>query len=85
MVLQVAPNARKSEVAGVQEDILKIRLHAAPVDGKANQALIRYTAEILDVPKTSVQITHGQSSRRKIVEVRASSVTVELARRAFVP
>jgi hypothetical protein len=77
IAVQVAPNARKTEVAGILEDVLKIRLQAQPIEGRANDALIRYLADILDVPRTAVLITHGHTSKRKIVEIKAGYLTVQ--------
>jgi uncharacterized protein (TIGR00251 family) len=85
LAVQVAPNAKKSEVAGALGDVLKIRLQAAPIEGKANEALIRYIADMLDVPKSVVHITHGHTSKRKIIEVIASHLTVDRVRQALIP
>ena len=71
LTVQVVPNAKKTEVIGELEDALKLRLHAPPVDGKANEALIRFLAERLQVAKSAIHLTHGQTARRKILEVRA--------------
>jgi uncharacterized protein (TIGR00251 family) len=85
LAVQVAPNAKKSEVAGALGDVLKIRLQAAPIEGKANEALIRYIADMLDVPKSAVHITHGHTSKRKIIEIIASHLTVDRVRQALIP
>ena len=83
VAVQISPNAKITEVLGVVEDVLKIKLHAPPVDGKANQALIRYIAEKLDVPKSAVSITHGLSSKKKLIAIRVSHLTVERVQQAF--
>lgn len=80
IMVHVAPNAKKTEVTGIFDDALKIRLQAQPIEGKANDALIRYLADRLSVPKSAVSITHGQTSKRKTVEV-ATQLTVEEVRR----
>lgn len=85
ITVQVAPNAKKTEVIGVLDDVLKLRLHAQPIEGKANEALTRYLAEKLDVPKSAVSIMHGHTGRRKVVEVAATGMTVDLVRRALLP
>lgn len=81
--VQITPNAKKSEVIGVLDDVLKIRLQAQPIEGKANEALVRFLADMLGVPKSAVSITHGQTNKRKIIEVDAPSVTVEGARKSL--
>jgi len=67
--VQVTPNARKSEVVGVQDGALKIRLQAQPIEGKANEALVRFLADLLGVPRRAVTLTHGAASRLKVLEV----------------
>ncbi len=67
--VHVAPRASKTEVAGLQGDSLKIRLQAPPVDGKANAALCGFIADALGVPKRSVSVVSGATSREKTVLV----------------
>jgi uncharacterized protein (TIGR00251 family) len=69
LTLHIQPGAKKTEVAGVHGDALKIRLAAAPVDGKANAALIAFVAERLGLAKSAVSLKSGQTSRRKVLEV----------------
>jgi uncharacterized protein (TIGR00251 family) len=73
----VQPGARRTEVVGLHGDSLKIRLAAAPIEGRANDALIDYIAERFRVPKRNVTIVSGEKSREKRVEVRGSSVDPE--------
>ncbi|HZW20086.1 DUF167 domain-containing protein [Noviherbaspirillum sp.] len=75
--VQITPNAKKSEVTGVLDDVLKIRLQAQPIEGKANEALVRFLADMLSVPKSAVAITHGHTSKRKVIEVSAPGITPE--------
>lgn len=79
LAVQISPNAKRTEVIGEAEAALKIKLHAPPVDGKANEALIRYLADRLDVPKSAVTITHGHTNKRKLIEVRGAHLTVDAA------
>lgn len=69
IVVHVVPRARTTAVAGRHGDALKIRLAAAPVDGAANEELVRYLAERLGRPRGAVTITAGLTSRRKTVKV----------------
>jgi uncharacterized protein (TIGR00251 family) len=66
--LHIQPGAKKTEVAGLYGDALKIRLAAPPVDGKANVALIGFVAERLGLSRASVTLKSGQTSRRKVLE-----------------
>ncbi|AIY43581.1 hypothetical protein LT85_4423 [Collimonas arenae] len=58
-----------------------MRLQAQPIEGKANEALIRFLAEMLDVSRSKVIITHGQTSKRKLVEVTGPQVSPDSAMR----
>ena len=63
------PGAKRTEIAGLHGDCLKLRLASPPVDGKANECLIEFLAERLGVRRAQVSITRGMSSRRKTVFV----------------
>lgn len=70
LAVQVVPNAKKSEVVGEAEGVLRIRLQALPIEGRANEELVRVLARLLAVPKSAVEVAQGVTSRRKMVEVR---------------
>jgi uncharacterized protein (TIGR00251 family) len=65
----VQPRASRTELIGVHGEALRIRLAAPPVDGAANDALIRFLAEILEVPRTAITIASGRQGRRKTVDI----------------
>jgi uncharacterized protein len=67
--IKVLPRARKNGVAGVLGKALKVSLTAPPVDGKANEACIEFFAKLLKVPRSSITIAAGQSSRNKVIRV----------------
>lgn len=67
--LHIQPGAKRTEVAGLHGEALKIRLAAPPVDGKANEALIAYLAKALGVPKANVELVSGLTARSKRVRV----------------
>lgn len=69
LTLHIQPGAKKTEVAGLHGDALKIRLAAPPVDGKANEALVAFVAKTLGVPKANVELVSGQTSRAKRLRV----------------
>lgn len=73
LTLHIQPGAKKTEFAGRHGDALKIRLAAPPVDGKANEALVRFVAETLKLPKSAVSLKSGQTSRRKVLEVQGAT------------
>ena len=69
VAVHVQPRASRSEIIGVHGAALKVRLQAPPVDGAANEALVRLLADSLGVPHRSVRVVAGATSRAKTVEV----------------
>jgi len=67
--IKVHPRARKNSITGQLGDVLKVSLTSPPIDGRANQACIEFFAKLLKVPRSSVTIASGQSSRNKVVRV----------------
>ena len=67
--VHVQPNARRSEVAGLHGDALRIRIAAPAVDNMANAELIDFLGETLSVPRSAIVIRHGATGRRKVVEI----------------
>jgi uncharacterized protein (TIGR00251 family) len=80
LAVQVQPNAKKTEVTGLLDGALKIRLQAQPVEGQANEALVKFLANKLGVSKSAVRVTHGLTNRKKLVEVRSASLTPALVK-----
>jgi uncharacterized protein (TIGR00251 family) len=69
--LRVSPGARRSSVEGPYgKSVLKLKVAAPPLDGKANAAAVRLLAEFLGVPRSDVTVVRGASSRDKVVLVR---------------
>lgn len=85
LAVQITPNAKKTEVIGVLDDALKLKLQAQPIEGKANEALVRYLAETLSVQRSAVTITHGQTNKRKLIEVRSAQITVDAVEKLLMP
>src|SRR5215469_8666626 len=67
--VKVHPRARKNAITGVIGDALKLALTAPPVDGRANQAVIEFFAELFEIPRSSVTIASGETSRNKLVRI----------------
>jgi uncharacterized protein (TIGR00251 family) len=67
--IKVHPRAKKNAITGEAGDALKVSLTAPPVEGRANDACIEFFAKLLKVPRSSVTIASGQSSRSKVVRV----------------
>lgn len=74
LTLHVQPGAKRSELFGLHGDALKIRLAAPPVEGRANEALLKFIAALFEVPLRQVTLKQGGQSRHKVVEVVGSSI-----------
>lgn len=69
LVVHVQPRAKRTEIQGRHGDAIKIRLAAPPVDGAANEELVRFLADLLGVPRSRVTISGGLTARRKTVDI----------------
>jgi uncharacterized protein (TIGR00251 family) len=67
--VRVHPRAKKNAITGELGDALKLSLTTPPVEGRANDACIEFFAKLLKVPRSSVTIAAGQTSRNKVVRV----------------
>jgi len=76
LTLTIAPRSGRDEVAGRNAGAIKIRIRAAPVEGRANESLLEFLAKRLHVPRSSLSITSGATGRRKVVRVRGISADV---------
>jgi uncharacterized protein (TIGR00251 family) len=65
--LRIVPGARRSEIVGRHADGWKVRVAAAPEAGKANEALLRFLARTLALPRRDLELTRGTASRDKVV------------------
>ena len=74
--VKVHPRAKRNAITGELGDALKVSLTAPPVDGKANAACIEFFAKLLKVPRSSVTIASGQTSRNKVIVVAGLSSDV---------
>ena len=74
LTIHVQPGARRTGVAGLHGDALKVRIAAPPVEGKANAALEAFVAERLGVARSRVRVVKGELSREKRVAVNATDV-----------
>jgi uncharacterized protein (TIGR00251 family) len=74
----VIPRARKTELGGVRNDALVVRLAAPPLEGAANEALVDYFAALLRLPRRAVRIVSGERGRRKRIAL--AGVTAEAVR-----
>ena len=78
--VHIQPKASTTECVGIHGDAIKIRVAAPPIDGAANDELIRFLARRLSIPVTSVQIKSGAAGRHKRVLLKGATVELVMAR-----
>ena len=83
LAVKLQPRAARNEIGPPMGGEIKIKVTAPPVDGAANEALIRFLAETLGCPRSAVQIVRGQTSRHKTVAVAGVAAAEALARLQF--
>jgi uncharacterized protein len=67
--VKISANAKKTRIVGLENEILKIKVAAPPVDGKANAELIEFLSDRLDVPKSRISIVQGEFSQKKRLQI----------------
>ena len=81
LTVKAVPRAAKSEIAGIDDEWLRVRIKAPPVDGKANEALVKFFAEFFSRPKGSVSIVSGDTARLKRIKI--SGLAADKAKEAL--
>jgi uncharacterized protein (TIGR00251 family) len=77
--VKVHPRAKKDAITGTMGEALKLSLTTPPVEGRANQACIEFFAKLFKVPRASVTIAAGETSRNKVVRIVGVSADVARA------
>lgn len=83
LTVRVIPNASRSEVVGLEGATWKIRLAAPPVDGKANETLVRFLADVLDLAPSEIDLVKGHTSKTKILDIPLSAKDIDELLHAF--
>lgn len=78
------PNAPRNEIVGWHGDALKIKVHAPPVEGRANEALCAFVADLLGVPRRAITVERGDTSRLKFLRIEGVDLPAVKARLASV-
>ncbi len=78
--VHVQPRAKRPGIDGTHGDALRVRVHAPPVEGAANAAVVAVIADALGLPTRAVRIVAGQSGRQKLVDVDGIDAPAALAR-----
>ncbi len=75
--VKVTPKARENKIVGFVDNVLKIRLTAAPEKGEANRALVRFLAKALDIPQRDIILLRGETTRQKQLLLHCSIQKIE--------
>lgn len=74
LTLHVQPGAKRSEIIGLHGEALKLKLAAPPIDGRANEALLKFIGGLFDVPLRQVELKQGGQSRHKVLAITGSKI-----------
>lgn len=74
LTLHVQPGAKRSEITGLHGEALKLKLAASPIEGRANEALLRFIADKFSVPLRQVELKQGGQSRHKVIAIAGSVI-----------
>ena len=69
LAIKAIPNAPRSAVVGWRGDALKVKVHAPPVEGRANDTLCEFLADTLGLPRRAVTVLRGDTSRQKLIRI----------------
>ncbi len=73
ITVQIQPNAKQNEVLVFEEGVLRVKIAAPPVKGKANKELVDFLSQLLGISKSNINIDKGLTSRRKVIAVEGLS------------
>ena len=71
--LKIVPNSSKNDIV-IEEDFVKVKITAQPIEGKANKALIEFLSKKFKIPKTGIEIVKGETSKEKIILFKITDV-----------
>ena len=69
--IKIVPNSSKNDLV-IEDEFIKVKVTAQPIENKANKALVEYLSKLLKIPKTSVEIVKGETSKEKTILFRVS-------------
>ena len=72
--VKLVPRSARNRVVGVENGELKIKIIAPPVEGAANEALLRFISDLLGAAKTDLTVERGKASRHKVVKLRGMNI-----------
>ena len=78
ITVYLQPGSKKTEVSGMHDGHIKIKVNSPPVDGKANEALILFLSEFLDIQKFKIKIVSGEKSRIKKISIETLINKIEI-------
>lgn len=73
LTIKIVPNSSKNDII-IEEDFVKIKITAQPVENKANRALIEFLSKMLKVPKTKIEIIKGLTSKEKTISILVADI-----------
>jgi len=81
--VRVIPNSSRCEICGVIDENLKIKLDVPPVDGKANEKLVKFLSKTLNIAKTNISIISGETSKNKKIFIKGNPDELQIILQKF--
>lgn len=69
ILVHTIPNSRKNEIITIADNILRIKVNASPIDGKANAEILKLLSKHFKIHKSQINITKGLANDKKIIEI----------------
>ncbi len=83
--VHLTPNARTTGITSWDGDVLRIRLHAPPIEGRANRALCQFLGALFQIPPTAITLLHGSSGKQKLLDIPGDRTTVHAILQRMAP
>lgn len=65
----IQPNAKNNQIIGYHGDAIKIKIKAPPIDNEANETLVKFLSELLNIPQKNISLLRGQTGKNKLIEI----------------
>ena len=77
LAVQISAGAKHNQIIGIINNALKIKLNAPAIEGRANKALTRYLASLLNVPQQAIILLRGETNKHKLLEIHAAHLNTQ--------
>ena len=84
LTLKISPNSSKNEIIKSEDGLIKVKITAQPIDGKANKALVEFLSKQFKIPKSSIEIIKGHTGKDKSLLIKTNDTLIIQKLKSFV-